>query len=114
MKLFNLITQIESQKIGPHLFQLGKHKARKDGSKLKSTVEQMQQKFSSLRKACSSTTCSWTKFYRFTRLVKAKDRKHSYKREISQQQIDDIQNHMQSEEVTFPLPDTKYTGKCFF
>ena len=60
-KLFNLKTQIESQKIGPYLFQLGKHKARKDESKLKSTVEQMQQEFSSLRKACSSTTCSWTK-----------------------------------------------------
>ena len=98
----NLKTQIESQKIGPYLFGLGKHKARKDESKLKSTVEQMWQKLSSLQKACPSTTCSWTKFYRFTRIVKAKGRKHPYDRKLSQEQIDDIQNHLQSEEVTFP------------
>ena len=61
-KLFNLKTQIESEKNGPYLFELGKHKARKDESKLKSTVEQMWQKFSNLRKACSSRTCSWTQF----------------------------------------------------
>ena len=54
------------------------------------------------------------KMYRFTRLVKAKDRKRPYKRKLSQEQIDDIQNHMQSEEVTFLLSDTKYASKHFF
>ena len=54
-KLFNPNTQNESQKIGPYLFELGKHKARKDETKLKSTVQQMQQIFSSPRKACLST-----------------------------------------------------------
>ena len=60
-KLFNPNIQNESQKIAPYLFELGKHKARKDETKLKSTVQQMWQKFSSLRKACLSTNCSRTK-----------------------------------------------------
>ena len=113
-KLFNPNIQNESQKIGPYLFELGKHKARKDETKLKSTVQQMRQKFSSLRKACLSTNCSWTKFYRFMKLAKPKNRKVSCQRKLSQQQIDDIQTHMESEEVTFPLPDTKYARKRFF
>ena len=113
-KLFNPNIQNESQKIGPYLFELGKHKAKKDETKLKSTVQQMWQKFSSLRKACLSTNCSWTKFYRFTKLAKPKNRKVPYQRKLSQQQIDDIQTHMESEEVTFPLPDTEYAGKHFF
>ena len=54
------------------------------------------------------------KNYRFTKLAKPKNRKVPYQRKLSQQQIDDIQTHMESEEVTFPLPDTKYAGKCFF
>ena len=58
--------------------------------------------------------CSWTKFYRFTKLAKPKNREVPYQRKLSQQQIDDIQTHMENEEVTFPLPDTKYAGKKFF
>ena len=43
-----------SQDIGHYIFQIGKHKGRKDATKLQNTVQQMKSKFSSLRKACSS------------------------------------------------------------
>ena len=63
-----------SQDIGHYIFQMGKHKGRKDATKLQNAVQQMKPKFSSLRKACSSINCLWTKFYRFTRIAKAKPR----------------------------------------
>ena len=40
-----------SQDIGHYIFQMGKHKGRKDATKLQNTVQQMKSKFSSLRKA---------------------------------------------------------------
>ena len=77
-----------SQDIGHYIFQMGKHKGRKDATKLQNTVQQMKSKFSSLRKACSSINCSWTKFYRFTRIAKAKPRKCEFMRKCSENQID--------------------------
>ena len=72
-----------SQDIGHYIFQMGKHKGRKDATKLQNTVQQMKSKFSSLRKACSSINCLWTKFYRFTRIAKAKPRKCEFMRKLS-------------------------------
>ena len=94
------------------MFEIGKHRARKDEQKLKHTVQQMKLKFSS--KACSSINCSWTKFYWFTRLAKPKQAKHDFMKKLSQEQIQEIQNHMESDNITFPLPDTKHAGKRFF
>ena len=113
-KLFNPKIPNDSNKIGKYLFKMGKHKARKDEEKLKQTVQQMKQKFSSLWKACSSINCSWTKFYRFTRLAKPKQAKHHFMKKLSQDQIEEIQNHMGSDDITFPLPDAKYAGERFF
>ena len=95
-------------------FPNGKHKVRKYTTKLQNTVQQMKSKFSNLRKACSSINCLWTKFYRFTRIAKAKPRKCEFMRKLSENQIDCIQNHMASDDVTFPLPEAKYSGKRFF
>ena len=36
-----------------------------------------------------------------------------YKRKLSKLQISDIQDHILSEESSFPLPDKKYAGKRF-
>ena len=102
------------QDIGHYIFQMGKHKGRKDATKLQNTVQQMKSKFSSLRKACSSINCLWTKFYRFTRIAKAKPRKCEFTRKLSENQIDCIQNHMASDDITFSLPEAKYSGKRFF
>ena len=54
------------------MMEIGKHKGRKDATRLQETVEKMKGQFSSLRKACASINCFWTKFYRFTRLAKPK------------------------------------------
>ena len=62
-KFFATVLSKESQDISQYMFKMGKYKGRKDASKLKATVQQMKSKFCSLRKACSSTNCSWTKFY---------------------------------------------------
>ena len=86
-KLFNPKICNDSNKIREYLFEMGKHKARKDEQKLKNTVHKMKQKFSSLRKACSSINCSWTKFYQFTRLAKLKQAKHDFRRKLNQEQI---------------------------
>ena len=70
--------------------------------------------FSSLCKATSSITCSWTKFYHFTRLAKPKQAKHDFTKKLSQEQIQEIQIHMESDDITFLLPDAKHAGKRFF
>ena len=59
-KIFNpeLKKLQNSQEIDHYIFQMGKHKGRKDASKLQSIVQEMKSKFSSLRKACSSINCS--------------------------------------------------------
>ena len=92
---------------------MGKHKGRKDATKLQNTVQQMKSKFSSLRKACSSISCLWTKFYRCTRIAKAKPRKCEFMRKLSENQIDCIQNHMASDDITFPLPEAKFLENGF-
>ena len=63
MKYFAPVLNKQSQDISQYLFQMGQYKGKKDASKLLTTVQEMKSKFSSLRKACSSTNCSWTKFY---------------------------------------------------
>ena len=63
MKYFAPVLNKQSQDISQYLFQMGKYKCKKDASKLLTTVQEMKSKFSSLKKACSSINCSWTKFY---------------------------------------------------
>ena len=77
-KLFNPKSANDSNRIGEYLFEMGKHKVRKDEQKLKDAVQKLRQKYSSLRKACSSINCPWTEFYRFTRLAKPKQAKAQF------------------------------------
>ena len=48
------------------MLDMGKHKARKDDVKLLQTVNQVKQKYNSLRQACRLAEISWTKFHRHT------------------------------------------------
>ena len=96
------------------MMEIGKHKGRKDATRLQETVEKMKGQFSSLRKACASINCSWTKFYRFTHLAKPKKSTHKFVKKLSNDEIKKIQEHMKSDEVTFPLPDCKFTNIWFF
>ena len=54
------------------------------------------------------------KFYHFTHLAKPKVSKCKFVNKLSTQEIDDIREHMKSDDVTFPLPDHKYVTQRFF
>ena len=48
--------------IGQYMMEIGKHKGRKDTTRLQETVEKIKGQVSSLKKACASINCSWPKF----------------------------------------------------
>ena len=95
------------------MLDMGKHKTRKDDVKLLQTVNQVKQKYNSLRQACRLTDISWTKFHRHTYIKSQHTKKNNYIHKLSEAEIESIQQHYQSDEVSFPLPDKKYHGKRF-
>ena len=48
------------------MLDTGKYRARKDDAKLLQSVNQVKQKYNSLRQACRLVDISWTKFHRHT------------------------------------------------
>ena len=96
------------------MLEMGKRKARKDDVKLLQTVNQVKQKYNSLRQACRLAGISWTKFHRHTYIKPAKkEQNKKYINKLSQEQIDSIHEHFQSDDVSFPLPEKKFHGKRF-
>ena len=95
------------------MLDMGKHKARKDDVKLLQTVNQVKQKYNSLRQACRLAEISWTKFHRHTYIKSGQKESKKYTRKLSQVEINHIHEHFQSENISFPLPDKKYHGKRF-
>ena len=96
------------------MLEMGKHKARKDDVKLLQTVNQVKQKYNSLRQTCRLADISWTKFHRYTYIKPAKkEQNKKYICKLSQEQIDSIHEHFQSDDVSFPLPEKKFHGKRF-
>ena len=94
------------------MMEIGKHKGRKDATRLKETVEKMKAQFSSLRKACASINILWTKFYWFTHFAKPKKLTRKFVKKLSNEEISKIHmKHMKSDEITFLLPDHKFEKK---
>ena len=114
MQKYFMSLNTEGKDIDQYMMQIGKRKGRKDATRLQETVEKMKGQFSSLRKACASINYSWTKFYQFTHLAKPKKSTHKFVKKLSNDEIKKIQEHMKSDEVTFPLPDCKFTNIRFF
>ena len=94
------------------MLNIGKHRERKDDVKLLQSVNEVKQKYNSLHQACRLADISWTKFHRHT-YIKPQARKKDYENKLSKVKIKLIQQHYQSDEVSFPLPDKKYHGKRF-
>ena len=95
------------------MLEIGKHKGHKDDTKLLQCVNQLKQKYNSLRQACHLADISWTKFHHLT-YVKPKSRgKKDYIRKLSKEDIASIQEHYFSDPISFPLLDKKYQGKGF-
>ena len=95
------------------MLNIGKHKARKDDVKLLQAVNKVKQKYNSLCQACRLADISWSTFHRHTYIKSHPQRKMNYIHKLSKAEIDSIQQHYQSNDVLFPLPDKKYSGKRF-
>ena len=95
------------------MLKVGKHRAKKDICKLNKQVIDIKQKYKSLRQAAKYTPYSWTQFRCFMSVKSVANRKLDYSHKLSSSAIEAIQSHMESEDISFPLPDHKFAGKCF-
>ena len=95
------------------MLDLGKCRGRKDDKKLLITVNKVKTKYNSLRQACRLTDINWTTFHRHTNVKSDVHHKIAYTRKLSATQIEDIQEHYKSDDISFPLPDKKYANKRF-
>ena len=84
------------------MLDIGKHKARKDDEKLLQTVNKVKQKHNSLQQACRLADISWTKFHRHTYIKSQHTKQKNYVHKLSMAEIELIQQHYQSDEVSFP------------
>ena len=64
------------------MLDLGKYRGRKDKKKLSSTVNEVKNKYNSLRQACRLADISWSKFHRFTYIKLEVRKKTSIHKEI--------------------------------
>ena len=76
-------------------------------------MTKLKNKYKSLCEACRQTDCVWTEFRRCLQIKKSINRKESYACKLTTEQIRNVQEHVKSVEVSFPLPDKKYAGKKF-
>ena len=113
-KLMNSIWS-KDKEMSSMMLELFKQKACKNAKKLAKCVEEIKKKYSSLRKASSLTTKSWTQFCRYCSLEKNRNCRSSskYVHKLNLQNISNIKNHMMSEEFLIQMPDRKYAGKRF-
>ena len=95
------------------MLDIGKYRGRKDNKKLLSTVNRVKTKYNSLRQACRLADISWSKFHQHTYVKSQIHKKLHYTHKLSATQIQEIQDHFASDEVSFPLPDKKYANKRF-
>ena len=69
--------------------------------------------YNSLRQACRLPDINWTHFHRHTYVKSDVHQKIVCTRKLSSSQIQDIQDHYISDNISFPLPDKKYANKRF-
>ena len=104
---------LEHNELASLMLKVGKHRARKDIHKLKQTVQDIKKKYKSLRKASTCTPYSWSQFCRFMCVKSVAHRKLEYSHKLSPTDLQSIEDHMNSDDISFPLPDQKYAGKRF-
>ena len=111
--LMNKYWKTCNEGLGELLIEISKNKAKKNHSKLSAAVHKVKQKYHSLRHASRLANIPWTKFHRNTCVTKKNNSKGKFTCKLSCKDISDIEAHFQSEDISFPLPDKQYTGKCF-
>ena len=87
------------------MLDIGKYRAHTDNVKLLQSVNKVKQKYNSLRQACRLTDISWTKFHRHTYIPSEKRKKKEYTHKLTHDQIESIQQHYESDYISFPVPD---------
>ena len=95
------------------MLKVGKDRAKKNIDKLNKAVSKIKKKYSSLRQALKYTPYSWTQFRCFMFVKFVAHRKLEYSHKLSSTTIEATQSHMESEEISFPLPDQNFAGKRF-
>ena len=109
-KLMNLYWK-QNVQLAEIRLDIGKQKGRRDQVKLPQCVNKLKQKYVSLRQASPI-------FHRQSFIDKhvksnCESCKKSYICKLSNEQIKSIEDHYQSDNKSFPLPDKKYKGKRF-
>ena len=66
-----------------------------------------------MRKDSRCTPYSWTQFQRFMSVKAVAHRKLEYSHKLSPADLECIEDHMKSDNISFPLPDRKFAGKHF-
>ena len=105
--------QEDTTSLAKYMLDIGKYGGRKDNKKLLSTVNKVKKKYNSLRQVCTLVDISWSKFHHHTYVKSEMHKKLEYMRKLSVAQIEEIQAHFTSDEVSFPLPDQKYANNRF-
>ena len=103
----------KDKQMGKYMYFLGKYKNKKNEHKLNQTVTQLKKKYKSLRNACRETDLHWSQFHSHTRLYKRKIESRKYIRKLNAVDIESIGKFFKSEDISFPLPDKKYSGQWF-
>ena len=82
------------------MLEMGKQKGRKNDAKLRQCVNNLKQKYYSLRQACRFADISWTTFHRQT-YVKSKSAVHKkdYVCKLSAEDISAIGDHYKSDNI---------------
>ena len=102
---------LDQKELASLMLKVGKHRARKDVHKLNQTVQDIKAKYNSLRKALRCTPYSWTQFQRFMSVKSVAHRKLKYSCKLSPADLECIEDHMKSDDISFPLPDRKFAVK---
>ena len=95
------------------MLDIGKSKGKKDDKKLFAAVNTVKRKYKSLRQASKLVDIPWTTFHRQTYVKYNNRRKLGYSHKLTEAQVNDIQSHFTSDDISFPLPDKKFEGKRF-
>ena len=95
------------------MYLVGKYKNKRNVNQLSKTVDRIKKHYKSLRSACHNTDMHWSQFHRSTTLAQKKMAQRKYILKLETSDIASIGNFFQSDEASFPLPDKKYSGKCF-
>ena len=87
--------KMKGKDLGQYMLKLDKYKCRKDTKKLQESVYTFHYHYT----------------HHFTQLAKPKKLKYNFVNQLSSEETKKIQEHMKSDEFTFPMPDHKFVNK---